>query len=73
MDLETEMASPGSPDRAPIRNDLLTVKEVAIILGVHAQTVRRLIVQKKLAAVEVGRLVKIRRSSVADYYRRHVR
>jgi excisionase family DNA binding protein len=69
----TDMAMDREAAGAPTRPDLLSVKEVASILGVHEQTVRRLIDRKKLTAIEVGRLVKVRRGSVLEYYRNHVR
>lgn len=62
-------ATPVAPQ--PVRKDLLAIKEVASILDVHTQTVRRLIAAKKLRTIRVGRLVKIRRSVVAEYYKTH--
>lgn len=56
-----------------VRKDLLTAKEVAVIMDVHVNTVRNLIAARKLRAIVVGRLVKVRRSAIAEYYRTHER
>jgi excisionase family DNA binding protein len=45
---------PGLPGR------LLTAKEVAEILNLSVRTVRRLIAQKKLATILIGRSLRIR-------------
>lgn len=73
MALATEMGIDREPGAVPTRPDLLSVKEVARFLGVHDQTVRRLIRKKKLTAISVGRLVKIRRAAVLEYYRNNMR
>jgi excisionase family DNA binding protein len=44
---------------------LLTVKEVAQILRVSERTVRRLIVEKKLRVVRIGRSVRVGPNAVA--------
>lgn len=54
----------------PVR-ELLTVKDVAVRLDVHEQTVRDLIRSGRLSAVRVGRLVKVPTVAVAAYYRQH--
>ena len=74
MALATEvMASTDHSSGPAVRPDLLSIKEVAVILDVHVVTVRRLIEARKLPAVRVGRLVKVRRSAVLEYYRAHMR
>ena len=46
---------------------LLPVEEVAALLKVSPRTVRRLIEQKKLAILRVGRTVRIRPEVLADF------
>ncbi len=53
------------------QRELLTVKDVAVRLDVHEQTVRGLIRTGRLSAVRVGRLVKVPALAVAAYYRQH--
>lgn len=52
------MAGPKLP--RPPRRPLLTAAEIAVILNVSVRTVRRLIKDKKLAIVHVGRAVRVR-------------
>lgn len=54
------------------RPKLMTVKDVAVELDVHVMTVRRLIREQKLDAVRIGRLVKVRRSSLVEYLERNM-
>ena len=51
--------SPSLPERLP------TAKEVAVQLTVSVRTVRRLIAQKKLATIRIGRAVRILPASLA--------
>ena len=44
---------------------LLTVPEVALILHVSTRTVHRLIAEKKLSVVRIGRSVRIKPSAVS--------
>ena len=44
--------------------DLLTPKEVAAILRVHAKTVYGLVAAGKLASVRVGRVIRIPRTAL---------
>ena len=48
---------------------VLTVKQVAEILGVCKASVLRLIHEKKLQAIKVGRLYKIPKDQIVDYLR----
>ena len=48
---------------------VFTVKETATILKVSTRTVRRLIKEKTLAVVRVGRSVRVRAKSLADLTR----
>lgn len=45
---------------------LLTAKEVAMILHVSERTVRRLISEKRLRVVRIGRSVRIRPDALED-------
>lgn len=47
--------------------DLLTVKQVAILLKVHHLTIRRYIAQGKLKAVKVGGNVRVSQSDLASF------
>jgi excisionase family DNA binding protein len=51
---------------------LLTVEEVATILGVHAQTVRRSIPRDELPFVKIGRTHRYRPVDVNRYIDRHL-
>ena len=44
---------------------LYSVQEVATVLGVHPETVRRLIHQGRLGAIRVGRLLRIPEDALA--------
>jgi excisionase family DNA binding protein len=46
---------------------LLTAQEVADRLNVSLRTVRRLIAQKKLAIVRIGKAVRVRPEAVAAF------
>jgi len=43
---------------------LVSVREVADLLGVHPETVRRLIYDGRLDAVRVGRVLRVHRGAV---------
>jgi excisionase family DNA binding protein len=47
--------------------DLLTVQETAQILRVSPLTIRRYVADGRLAAVKVGRAVRIQREAVAEF------
>ncbi len=49
---------------------LVTVRDAARTLGVHEDTVRRLIQRKQLRAVKVGRAVRVEEAELAAYVRR---
>jgi excisionase family DNA binding protein len=55
------------PPRVSPRERLLTVAEVAQLLGCHFRTVHRLIHTKLLRAVKVGRGFRITRQDYATY------
>jgi excisionase family DNA binding protein len=44
--------------------DLLSVREVADRLGVHPETIRRLIHEGRMSAVRVGRVLRVARADV---------
>ena len=50
---------------------LFTVRQVAAQLGVHPQTIRRLIHDGRLGAVRVGRVLRVDAPAVAAYLARH--
>lgn len=47
---------------------VLSVPEVAEILGVTSGTVRKLIREKQLVAIKVGRLLRIPKDRLIDYF-----
>lgn len=51
--------------------DLLTSDEVALRLKSTPRFVRRLVAERRIEYVKVGRLVRIPSSAVADYIGRH--
>jgi excisionase family DNA binding protein len=55
----------GSKHRVCLPGHLLTAKQVAEILNVSVRTVRRLIVQKKLAVVRIGKAVRVTPEALA--------
>jgi len=57
----------GLPDR------MLTAHEVAAILGVHHNTVRRLAEKGLLASYRLGKHVRFRREDVIDFLNRSAR
>jgi excisionase family DNA binding protein len=57
----------GSKHRVCLPGHLLTAKQVAEILNVSVRTVRRLIVQKKLAAVRIGKAVRVPPEALARF------
>ena len=58
-------SAPGPIVPAPLPARLFTAAETAEILNVSLRTVRRLIAQKKLPTVRVGRSVRIRPAALA--------
>ena len=52
-----------------VQRELLSVKDVAIKLDVHEQTVRGLIRDGRLVAVRVGKLVRVSTCALAEFYR----
>lgn len=50
---------------------MLKIKEVAAKLGVHDNTVRRLINRGELPAYRVGRVVRIKEADAERYLREH--
>ena len=61
----------GRPRKAPTPTQELTklfytVDEVAEILGVHSNTVRKLIKEDKLKAERVGRLIRIKKETLEN-------
>jgi excisionase family DNA binding protein len=59
-------------DQRGIAMELLTVKETAEMLRVSTVTVRRYIASEKLAAVRVGRNLRVRRKAVEEMIRPEV-
>lgn len=55
----------------PAARELLTVKDVSVRLDCHELTVRRLIKRGQLAAVTIGRLVKVPVEELDAYLRRN--
>jgi excisionase family DNA binding protein len=51
------------------QRELLSVKDVAVRLDVHEQTVRTLIRDGRLSAVRVGKLVRVSTQALAEFYR----
>jgi excisionase family DNA binding protein len=51
-------------------NALVSVREVASELGVHPETVRRLIHDGRLDAVRVGRVLRVHRAAVDGFLAR---
>ena len=49
---------------------LYTVRDVAVRLGVHPETIRRLIHEGRLDAVRVGRLLRVSASDVDEFLER---
>jgi excisionase family DNA binding protein len=57
------MSDPKSSSTSPV--PLLTAAEIAARLNISLRTVRRLITQKKLPVVRIGRSVRIRSEALA--------
>lgn len=53
------------------QRDWLSVKDVAIRLDVHEQTVRALIRARRLTAIRVGKLVRVGVADLAEFCRRN--
>jgi excisionase family DNA binding protein len=56
-----------SAERQP---DLVSVRDVADQLGVHPETIRRLIHDGRLDAVRVGRVLRVHREAVDSFLAR---
>jgi excisionase family DNA binding protein len=54
----------------PQRQSLYSVREVAGQLGVHPETIRRLIHEGRLDAVRVGRVLRVHRQAVDAFLAR---
>jgi excisionase family DNA binding protein len=48
-------------------DDLLTIKQVAIILKIHPLSVRRYIIQGKLKAIKIGGNVRVSQNDLKDF------
>jgi len=59
-----------SADHQPDSNNLVSVREVADQLGVHPETIRRLIHDGRLDAVRVGRVLRVHREAVDSFLAR---
>lgn len=56
---------------APVQQEgLLTVEDVARLLGIHENTVRRLYQKGELPHIRVGRVVRFQRAEVNGYIAR---
>jgi excisionase family DNA binding protein len=55
----------------PPPETLYTVREVAGQLGVHPETIRRLIHDGRLDAVRVGRVLRVHKQAVDGFLARH--
>jgi excisionase family DNA binding protein len=68
------MRRPGKPFKvrfvAAVENTLYTVRDVAGRLGVHPETVRRLIHDGRLDAVRVGRVLRVHGDSLDGFLAR---
>lgn len=64
------LQQPNVPDdsREP-RPVTLTVKQVAVALGVNEQTVRRAVQREELAAVRIGNKIQILRKEFCEKYK----
>ncbi len=60
------MAKPKYTDWAQVPI-LLSTRDVADVLGVHINTVKRLINDQKLPAKKIGRAWKVRKSDIRSY------
>ena len=61
------LRSVSSADRQP---ELVSVRDVADQLGVHPETIRRLIHDGRLDAVRVGRVLRVHREAVDSFLAR---
>jgi excisionase family DNA binding protein len=68
VDLQGWGKTVSSLDREPDR--LVSVREVAVQLGVHPETIRRLIHDGRLDAVRVGRVLRVHREAVDRFLAR---
>lgn len=59
------------PSISPQPDRLLTVKDVAVIVGCHTNTVKRHIRRGYLPIIRVGGMVRIQRDALAVYLRNH--
>ena len=63
--------NPGEPHGQQLHPAaLLTVRQVAALLGVHRNTIHRLVSSGELRAVRVGRLPRFRSQDIDDYLNR---
>ena len=58
------------PSDEPTDDDLVSVRDVAGQLGVHPETVRRLIHNGSLEAVRVGRVLRVPPAALAGFLQR---
>jgi excisionase family DNA binding protein len=56
-----------APSKSPASEQLLTLSEVAAILGTSERFPRRLIAERRIEFVKVGRHVRIRASALDDF------
>jgi len=53
----------------PRREEYLTAKEAALVLRCHPETVLRMVRDDKIKGVGAGKLLRILRSSIDDYFK----
>jgi excisionase family DNA binding protein len=63
-------ADPGCGTLSGVSENLYTVRQVADTLGVHPETIRRLIHDGRLDAVRIGRVLRVEANTLAGFVAR---
>lgn len=64
MDIEFHPVSPGPSDLR-----LFSAQETAMMLGIHVETLYRLVARREIGYVQIGRRHKHSRQQISDYIR----
>lgn len=60
------------PEHSPTPDQLLTIAQAAELFGTTDRFPRRLVAERRIAFVKVGRHVRFRRADIEDYIQRQV-
>jgi excisionase family DNA binding protein len=55
----------------PVTREAVSLRDAATLMDVHYETVRRLVAAGDLHSFRIGRIVRIRRADLVEYWKAH--